>query len=140
MLSTVADDQLGSNDLMFQGPANEDKNSICNICYGILQFIYVDEKQKTTRKDCANELAVSIHELARQEGYQVDGFSLEVSIPPFILEKENAIRWTYLCVLALLLLVSWVNSLSSYSELVLFEVTIISPVCEGVFGKRVLFD
>uniref|UniRef100_A0A7C9A9I8 tRNA pseudouridine(55) synthase n=1 Tax=Opuntia streptacantha TaxID=393608 RepID=A0A7C9A9I8_OPUST len=90
MLSEVAGHRPNPNDPTFQQSVCE--GSICSVCYGILQFIYMDEKQTMVRKECANDLAASIHELARQEGYQIDGFFLEVSIPSFIVEEDNAIR------------------------------------------------
>ncbi|KAJ8437430.1 hypothetical protein Cgig2_031951 [Carnegiea gigantea] len=90
MLLEVAGDQPSSNYPTSQCTSSGD--SICSVCCGILQFIYMDEKQTMVRKECANDLAVSIYELAKKEGYQIDGFCLEVSIPSFIVEKDNAIR------------------------------------------------
>lgn len=90
MLLEVAGDQPSSDYPTSQCTSSGD--SICSVCCGILQFIYMDEKQTMVRKECANDLAVSIYELAKKEGYQIDGFCLEVSIPSFIVEKDNAIR------------------------------------------------
>lgn len=39
----------------------------------------------------AKDLAVTISDLVKKEGYQIDSFSLEVSIPPVILENENMV-------------------------------------------------
>ncbi|KAL9238118.1 hypothetical protein vseg_012588 [Gypsophila vaccaria] len=70
--------------------ANNDVS--CSVCYGILEFTYIDEKQNLVKKDCAKDLAESIAELAKLEGHQVDGFTLEVSIPPIIMENDSAQR------------------------------------------------
>ncbi|KAH9622582.1 hypothetical protein KSS87_001769 [Heliosperma pusillum] len=71
---------------------SEKTDGYCSVCFGILQFIYADEKQSLVKKDCANDLAVLIAELAREEGHKVDDFTLEVSIPPIIAENDNAKR------------------------------------------------
>lgn len=71
---------------------SELKLEVCRICLGILQFIYRDEKEMLVNRKNGDELAASIAELIRQEGHQIDGFSLEVSIPPIIFENEQAVR------------------------------------------------
>eukprot|EP00258_Populus_trichocarpa_P040439 XP_024456458.1 putative tRNA pseudouridine synthase Pus10 isoform X2 [Populus trichocarpa] len=71
---------------------SELKPEVCRICLGILQFIYRDEKEMLVKRKNGDELAASIAELTRQEGHQIDGFSLEVSIPPIIFENEQAVR------------------------------------------------
>ena len=40
----------------------------------------------------ANDMTVAIFELVKREGYQIDSFSLEESVPPIILENEHSIR------------------------------------------------
>ncbi|KAL2895551.1 putative tRNA pseudouridine synthase Pus10 [Bienertia sinuspersici] len=90
ILSEVVGHQPNSDDPLLKGSTNED--GICSVCYGILQFIYVDEKQALVNKGCAFDVAASICELARDEGHQVDCFSLEVSIPPIILENDDTVR------------------------------------------------
>ena len=75
----------------------------------------MDEKQTMVRKECANDLAVSIYELAKKEGYQIDGFCLEVSIPSFIVEKDNAIRLRLISELAPFLVGLLMNLLSFYA-------------------------
>ncbi|KAK6939034.1 hypothetical protein RJ641_032542 [Dillenia turbinata] len=69
--------------------------SLCCICFGILQFYYCDDKNMLVNKGSANEFAVSIGQLIKQEGYEIDSFSLEVSIPEIIVENDHAI-WSYL--------------------------------------------
>ncbi|XP_057974327.1 uncharacterized protein LOC131162156 [Malania oleifera] len=67
----------------------------CIICFGILQFTYRDDSEMLMYKDCANGLAASIADLVKQEGHQIDNFSLEVSVPPIVVENENAV-WFYM--------------------------------------------
>lgn len=61
---------------------------LCTLCLGILQFTYCDDKEMVVKKS-TNDMAVAISELVKREGYQIDSFSLEVSIPPLILENEH---------------------------------------------------
>ncbi|KAL5557781.1 hypothetical protein UlMin_033992 [Ulmus minor] len=68
---------------------------LCSICLGILQFIYSDGKVSLVRKDSSNDFAASIVVLVKQEGYQIEDFSLEVSIPPAIQENERFL-WSYM--------------------------------------------
>lgn len=67
---------------------------LCTLCLGILQFTYCDDKEMVVKKS-TNDMAVAISELVKREGYQIDSFSLEVSIPPIILENEHLI-WLYM--------------------------------------------
>ncbi|XVF35880.1 hypothetical protein REPUB_Repub19eG0009400 [Reevesia pubescens] len=60
----------------------------CSVCLGILQFSFCDDKETLVKKECANDMALTIAELVKQEGHQIDGFSLEVSLPSLILENE----------------------------------------------------
>ncbi|CAO2833786.1 unnamed protein product [Amaranthus hypochondriacus] len=90
LLSEVAGVQPSQDDPSTNGSAKED--IICSVCYGILQFIYVDEKRALVNRGCGSDFAALICELIRKEGYQANSFSLEVSIPPIILENENDIR------------------------------------------------
>ncbi|XP_042495230.1 tRNA pseudouridine synthase Pus10 isoform X1 [Macadamia integrifolia] len=70
---------------------SEDEPVFCSICLGILQFSYSKEKETLVKKYSASEFAVSIAELVKQEGHQIESFSLEVSVPPIILANERAI-------------------------------------------------
>ncbi|CAK7346075.1 unnamed protein product [Dovyalis caffra] len=65
---------------------------VCKICLGVLQFTYRDDKELLVKRQNGNELAASVAELIKQEGHQIDSFCLEVSIPPIIFEKEQAVR------------------------------------------------
>ncbi|KAK9740095.1 hypothetical protein RND81_03G010700 [Saponaria officinalis] len=90
LFSAVVGDQLSCDVSPSRVSATGD--GYCSVCYGILEFTYIDEKQNRVKKDCANDFALLIAELAKQEGHQVDGFILEVSIPPIILENDSAKR------------------------------------------------
>lgn len=91
VLAEVVQHQPSSDDPLLKESANED--GICSVCFGILQFICVDEKQTLVNKGCASDFAALIYELARKDGHQADSLSLEVSIPPIIVENENAVRY-----------------------------------------------
>lgn len=64
---------------------------LCSVCLGILQAIYCDDKKSVVTKDSAKDLAISIAEMVMQEGHQIEGFSLEVSLPPVIVENESSL-------------------------------------------------
>ncbi|XP_059633803.1 uncharacterized protein LOC132276410 [Cornus florida] len=66
--------------------------NFCRICLGILQFVYHDDKNMLVRRDSAHDFAVIIAEVVKQGGHQIDNFSLEVSVPPSIIENEQAVR------------------------------------------------
>jgi tRNA pseudouridine synthase 10 len=63
---------------------------LCTLCLGILQFAYCDDKGMVVKKS-TNDMAVAVSELVKRDGHQIDSFSLEVSIPPIILENEHLI-------------------------------------------------
>ena len=67
-----------------------DRN-ICCLCLGILQFSYIDDKGNFVKCKGVDDLAVSISEMVKKEGHQIDNFSLEVSIPSIILENEKLV-------------------------------------------------
>ncbi|XP_062025079.1 uncharacterized protein LOC133741150 isoform X1 [Rosa rugosa] len=69
---------------------------VCRLCLGILQFTYCEDKdKKVVRKESADGLAGYISDLIREQGFEIDGFSLEVSIPPVILENERIV-WDHM--------------------------------------------
>ncbi|KDP36851.1 hypothetical protein JCGZ_08142 [Jatropha curcas] len=72
--------------------SEETEPELCRVCLGILQFIYCDDKGITVKKNSAINLALSIAELIKREGHQIDSFSLEVSIPHIILENEQIVH------------------------------------------------
>ncbi|ONI32269.1 hypothetical protein PRUPE_1G357400 [Prunus persica] len=93
MLSSVLGDSTCSEKHMVDGNFRE--LVVCSICLGILQFTYWEDKKLVTEKESANELAVSISSLIRQQGFEIDSFSLEVSIPPIVLENDHTV-WLYM--------------------------------------------
>ncbi|KAF8026272.1 hypothetical protein BT93_F2931 [Corymbia citriodora subsp. variegata] len=64
---------------------------ICSMCLGILQFYHDNNGQLSVSKDGLNDLAASIAELVKQQGHQIDSFSLEVSVPSITLDNERVI-------------------------------------------------
>lgn len=56
-----------------------------------MQFTYCDDKDLMVKKESGSDLAVSIADIVKKEGHQVDSFSLEVSIPPVILANERSV-------------------------------------------------
>ncbi|PPR97605.1 hypothetical protein GOBAR_AA23066 [Gossypium barbadense] len=63
----------------------------CSVCLGVLQLSYRDDKETLVKMESPNDMALVIAELVKKEGHQIDGFSLEVSIPQFILENESSL-------------------------------------------------
>ncbi|KAJ8762204.1 hypothetical protein K2173_007360 [Erythroxylum novogranatense] len=74
---------------------SEVEPDVCSLCLGILQFHYRNDKGTLVKKLSPLELAIAITELVKQEGHQIDSFSLEISLPPLIQENEHAV-WLYL--------------------------------------------
>ncbi|KAL7128233.1 hypothetical protein ABFS83_14G302400 [Erythranthe nasuta] len=68
---------------------------VCRVCLGILQFVYSDEKGVLVKKSNAGDFAAAIGDAVKQEGHEIDNFCLEVSLPPTVVEKEQAV-WSYI--------------------------------------------
>lgn len=79
---------LGEQADLHQNISSVEPN-ICRSCLGILQFTYRGDKERVVENESARDFAVAIAELVKKEGHQIDSFSLEVSMPPTILENEN---------------------------------------------------
>ncbi|XP_035538555.1 tRNA pseudouridine synthase Pus10 [Juglans regia] len=108
MLSSVLGEQRHADEDMVDIGSEEHKNPIrlpasevsevdavlCTLCLGILQFTYCDDKELVVKKS-AKDMAVAISELLRREWHQIDSFSLEVSIPPIVLENDSSV-WLYM--------------------------------------------
>ncbi|KAL4335431.1 hypothetical protein GQ457_07G027430 [Hibiscus cannabinus] len=73
------------------GFKSEGNFQICSICLGILQFCYCDDKETMVKMESPNDMALIIAQLVKKEGHQIDGFSLEVSVPQLILENESSL-------------------------------------------------
>lgn len=65
----------------------------CSICLGILQFAHQDQElmKLLTNRVPVDDFTLTIAELVKKEDYHIDGFSIEVSIPPVIVANEHAI-------------------------------------------------
>ncbi|KAL0325952.1 UNVERIFIED_CONTAM: tRNA pseudouridine synthase Pus10 [Sesamum radiatum] len=68
---------------------------VCSVCIGILQFLYNDDNGTLVKKDSASDFAAAMGEVIKQEGHQIDKFSLEVSLPQDVVENEQAV-WLYI--------------------------------------------
>lgn len=68
------------------------EHTVCRICLGTLEFVYHDEKEILVKKDSAYEFAKIIAEYVKQEHPQIDSFSLEVSLPPVVMDNEQVVR------------------------------------------------
>ncbi|XP_050222085.1 uncharacterized protein LOC126672182 [Mercurialis annua] len=68
------------------------ESEVCSVCLGILQCTHYDDKGVLVKKENALNLSASIVESIKQQGHQIDSFSLEVSIPSIIQENENIVR------------------------------------------------
>ncbi|GAY49184.1 hypothetical protein CUMW_117330 [Citrus unshiu] len=79
---------LGEQADLHQNISSVEPN-ICRSCLGILQFTYCGDKERVVENESACDFAIAIAELVKKEGHQIDSFSLEVSMPPTILENEN---------------------------------------------------
>lgn len=79
-----------SNKQLHQEPLKE--TNFCKICLGILQFLYNDDNGTLLKKDSANDFALVIAELLKQQHHQIDSFSLEVSVPSALAETDQAVR------------------------------------------------
>ncbi|GKV47469.1 hypothetical protein SLEP1_g54372 [Rubroshorea leprosula] len=72
-------------------PEAEVESEFCSVCLGILQFKWRDDKETLVKKESPNDMTELIAEIVKQEGHQIDSFSLEVSVPQAILENESTI-------------------------------------------------
>lgn len=95
--SSILSSALGDNEDSSKMPTSEGSEVEavpCTLCLGILQFTYCDDKGMVSQKS-EYDMAVEISELVKREGHQIDSFSLEVSVPPIVLENEHSF-WFYM--------------------------------------------
>lgn len=69
----------------------KETDKLCSICLGILQFRFRDDSGTVLNKDVV-DVPLLIVQMLKREGYHMDSFSLEVSIPPIILDNDNSLR------------------------------------------------
>lgn len=67
------------------------ETNFCKICLGILQFLYYDVIGTLLKKYSADDFAVLISELVKQQHQEIDSFSLEVSLPSAVTENDQAV-------------------------------------------------
>ncbi|KAK7828375.1 putative trna pseudouridine synthase pus10 [Quercus suber] len=89
ILNLVIGEQRHDEDISSNSKESEFEEVLCALCLGILQFTYCDDKEIPE----VLMMAVAISELVKREGYQIDSFSLEVSVPPIIPENEHSVRY-----------------------------------------------
>ncbi|CAK9178359.1 unnamed protein product [Ilex paraguariensis] len=68
---------------------------LCRVCLGILQYVYIDEKEMMIKRDSGNDFAIIIADVVKQDGHEINNFSLEVSLPKVVMENDRAI-WLYM--------------------------------------------
>ncbi|TKY57592.1 putative tRNA pseudouridine synthase Pus10 [Spatholobus suberectus] len=65
------------------------QTQLCRLCLGILQFTYSNGSETLVKND---NLPLIIADMVKRHAYQFDTFSLEVSIPPIVLDNDNTLR------------------------------------------------
>lgn len=100
--SKISNVTLEENGLFPQGPRScsyfsreiETPQDNCCVCLGILQLTYNHGKDCFPSSGGGNpidDFIVMLSEQIKKEGHQIEGFCLEISIPPVILANERAI-------------------------------------------------
>ncbi|KAG0474442.1 hypothetical protein HPP92_014128 [Vanilla planifolia] len=86
-------DSFALKQCSFSKEESEDEQRICIICLGILQFFQLCQDTRASEDSFSIVSFVEkIVNHVKSEGHQIDGFSLEISIPPVIVANENAVR------------------------------------------------
>ncbi|KAG6477842.1 tRNA pseudouridine synthase Pus10-like isoform X1 [Zingiber officinale] len=85
----------GATFVQFSNSSKETRNvqPYCSICLGILQFAHQDQElmKTSTNRVPVDDFTLAIAELVKKENYHIDGFSIEVSMPPVIVANERAV-------------------------------------------------
>ncbi|KAI4317004.1 hypothetical protein L6164_024918 [Bauhinia variegata] len=90
----MVDSDFRKCEISFSSKESRPEATLCRLCLGILQFRFNDDRAMLVEKNSSHDLAVLIADTVKQEGHQIDSFSLEVSIPPDILENDCSV-WSY---------------------------------------------
>lgn len=72
----------------------ENDGSFCSVCLGVLQLAYLSDGGMGNHEEKAStveDFAARVVELIKLENHQIDGFCLEISIPPVIVANERAL-------------------------------------------------
>ncbi|TMW96275.1 hypothetical protein EJD97_007644 [Solanum chilense] len=94
----ILEDVMRNKDGEFNEQSHQERSretNFCKICLGILQFLYYDDTGTLLKKYSADDFAVVISELVKQQYQQIDSFSLEVSLPSVVTENDQAV-WLYM--------------------------------------------
>lgn len=65
--------------------------AICSTCLGILQMCKLNDTGIPVKKNNVNLLANMIVDAVKEEGHEIDSFSIEVSAPPVVLESDSSL-------------------------------------------------
>lgn len=90
----ILEDVMRNKDGEFNEQSHQERSretNFCKICLGILQFLYYDDTGTLLKKYSADDFAVVISELVKQQYQQIDSFSLEVSLPSVVTENDQAV-------------------------------------------------
>ena len=68
---------------------------ICCVCLGILQLAYHQENEHNVScrplRNTIDEFTAFLSMQMKKEGHQIEGFCLEITIPPVVFANERAI-------------------------------------------------
>ncbi|XP_039138263.1 tRNA pseudouridine synthase Pus10 isoform X1 [Dioscorea cayenensis subsp. rotundata] len=76
--------------------ASGNEQPYCSVCLGILQFTNGhDQDLRTCEGNSVSVLTSAITEILKKEAHQIDGFSIEISLPPVVSANDRAV-WLYM--------------------------------------------
>lgn len=79
-----------SPSLFFPSIHHHQQQQLCTLCLGILQFSFSDDSGILHNKQ-NDDVALLIADMLKRQRYHFESFSLEVSIPPIILQNDNSL-------------------------------------------------
>lgn len=85
--------------------ASGNEQPYCSVCLGILQFTNGhDQDLRTCEGNSVSVLTSAITEILKKEAHQIDGFSIEISLPPVVSANDRAV-WYHLYPLVIYLFI-----------------------------------
>ncbi|CAN4123052.1 unnamed protein product [Withania somnifera] len=90
----ILEDVMRKKDGEFNEQSHQERSretNFCKIRLGVLQFLYFDDTGTLLKKYSADDFAVVISKLVKQQYQQIDSFSLEVSLPSAVTENDQAV-------------------------------------------------
>lgn len=77
----------------YTSQVSENGQAYCCICLGVLQLACQQDREmmRTYNEGSIDDFTAAIAELVKRENHHIEGFSIEVSIPPVIVANERAI-------------------------------------------------